>query len=416
MESIAVFERFFHLAPDLLAIVSLQGRFRMVNAAWERVLGWTRADLIGQEVIEFVPPEDIRSGDRGEVLLKGRPGMQHAGRFRCRDGSHRWLEWVSEVHFDEQVVYVVARDITERVEAESALDLTHRQIRLMIEHSPIGMALVDLDGRFLSANAILCQITGYTEDELADRSFQDITHPDDLDADLILVQQLLDGEIPAYQLEKRYFDSRGRVLWVQLSASLLRDADDAPLYFIAQIEDISERKRSEEELTRQAQRDQLTRLHNRAMFDRDLAMHDESARRHGTHATLLVIDLNGFKAVNDSGGHLAGDAVLVAVAHSLRERLRGSDVCYRIGGDEFAVILIGTSVDRAAILTADLREAIARASLRLGDGRFTVTAAIGVASIDGRGANSTIAAADAAMYADKRRPELNRVRLDAPSG
>jgi diguanylate cyclase (GGDEF)-like protein/PAS domain S-box-containing protein len=416
MESFAAFERFFHLAPDLLAVVSLQGRFRMVNAAWEHLLGWEPADLIGREVIEFVPPEDVGSGIRTESVVNGRPGVRYTGRFRCRDGSHRWLEWVTEIHRDDGVVYAVARDITERVDAENALEITHRQIQLMIEHSPIGMALVALDGHFLSANAVLCQITGYTEDELTDRSFQDITHPDDLDADLALVQQLLDGEIPAYQLEKRYFDSQGRVLWVQLSASLLRDADDAPLYFIAQIEDIRERKRYEQELTHQAQRDQLTRLHNRAMFDRDLATHDESARRYGIQATLLVIDLNGFKAVNDAGGHLAGDAVLVAVADALRERLRATDVCYRIGGDEFAVILIGTSVDRTAVLTPALREGIARASEGLGDDKVTVTAAIGTAPIDGRGANSTVAAADAAMYADKRHPQLHGVSLDAPTG
>ncbi len=115
------------------------------------------------------------------------------------------------------------------------------------QYAAIGMALVAPDGRFLQVNRALCDLTGYAEEELLRRTFQDITHPDDLDADLALVRQMLAGEIPYYHLEKRYFDKLGRVLWIVLSVSLVRDGDGKPLYFISQIQDITRRKQVEAE-------------------------------------------------------------------------------------------------------------------------------------------------------------------------
>ena len=110
------------------------------------------------------------------------------------------------------------------------------------------MALVAPDGRWLRVNQSLCQIVGYSEKELLARDFQSITHPEDLETDLGLVRQILDGFIPRYHREKRYLHKQGRIVWIFLSVSLVRDGVGKPLYFISQIQDISERKRAEEEL------------------------------------------------------------------------------------------------------------------------------------------------------------------------
>ena len=116
------------------------------------------------------------------------------------------------------------------------------------EHAAIGMALVAPDGKWLRVNRSVCDITGYSEEELLQRSFQDITHPNDLDLDLANVGKMLAGEIDAYQMEKRYYKKNGAIVWALLSVSLVRDEKGQPRFFISQIQDITSRKESERQL------------------------------------------------------------------------------------------------------------------------------------------------------------------------
>ena len=146
---------------------------------------------------------------------------------------------------------LLAREQLARRQAETAsqkLRESEERFRLTIDEAPIGMALVDLDGRFARVNAALCEIIGYTAHELERLRFQDITHRQDLDSDLALLGRLLRGEIPRYQLEKRYIRKDGSVVPILLSTSILRGPDGAAVYYIAQIEDITERKRVEQRL------------------------------------------------------------------------------------------------------------------------------------------------------------------------
>src|SRR5216684_7617334 len=122
------------------------------------------------------------------------------------------------------------------------------------EFAAIGMALVSPEGKWLRVNRSVCEITGYSEAELLARTFQDITHPDDLDLDLANVRKMLAGEIKTYQMEKRYFHKDGSIVWVLLSVSLVHNKSGAPLFFISQIQDITRRKQSDEQLAKQRQR------------------------------------------------------------------------------------------------------------------------------------------------------------------
>ena len=122
------------------------------------------------------------------------------------------------------------------------------EFRLTIDDAPIGMALVSLDGRFVRVNPAFCEVVGHDSAGLANLTFQDITHPEDLETDLVLAGQLVRGEIPRYQLEKRCLRKDGTVVDVMLSVSIVRGAAGAPLYYISQIEDMTERKRVEKEL------------------------------------------------------------------------------------------------------------------------------------------------------------------------
>lgn len=139
-------------------------------------------------------------------------------------------------------------EIAERKDAEAAMRRSEEQLSSVFENASIGMALVAPDGRWLKVNRALCDLVGYSPEELAALSFQDITHPDDLPADNEFVRQMLAGEIQTYQMEKRYCHKLKHVIWAQLSVSLVRDAQGQPLHFIAQIQDITERKKSDQAL------------------------------------------------------------------------------------------------------------------------------------------------------------------------
>lgn len=138
------------------------------------------------------------------------------------------------------------QDVTEARNVEHALRESEQRNRLSFSHAPVGKAIVELDGRWRQVNAAVVEVTGYSEEQLVGMTFQDITHPDDLELDLSHLARLVAGEITSYQIEKRYITASGRIVQVLLSVSLVRDDDGAPQYFIAQIQDITE-------LTRQRQ-------------------------------------------------------------------------------------------------------------------------------------------------------------------
>ena len=172
-------------------------------------------------------------------------------------------------HYEEKGVYS-ERDIEflqsvggqialaiERKSAEEELRENQERFRSAFDNAPIGIALVSPEGRWLQVNRSMCEIVGYTERELLSSTFQAITHPDDLEADLEHVRQMLDGEIRTYQMEKRYLHRQGHVVFVLLSVSLVRDAAGQPLYFISQVQDITERKGAEVALAQQVKREAL---------------------------------------------------------------------------------------------------------------------------------------------------------------
>jgi diguanylate cyclase (GGDEF)-like protein/PAS domain S-box-containing protein len=296
----------------------------------------------------------------------------------------------------------------DNLDPEQALKRATQQFRSAFDNAPIGMALVGLEGQWLDVNQALCDLVGYSEEQLLRLTFQDITHPDDLDADLALVDDVLAGRRSTYQMSKRYIHADGRVIWALLSVSLATDEDGRPLHFISQIQDFTERRELEEKLRHQAEHDPLTGLANRRRFEQELERQIERCSRHAEPAALAVMDLDRFKAVNDAHGHAAGDKLLSAVAAALAGRLRATDVAARIGGDEFAVILIGVD-ERGAAQAADaLAAAIGEEARAAG---LITTASIGVAPIvPGSSADELFAEADRAMYAAKRGARARAVR------
>lgn len=171
-----------------------------------------------------------------------------------KNGNVRYVDALGEVYRDvngaPQRMIGTIHDVTEKKLAEKELQLSEEQFRGAFEYSAIGMAVVSLEGKWLKINKRLCSIVGYTEEELLKLTFQDITHPDDLGSDLQKLNQLLNGEIDHYHTEKRYFHKNGDIVWVLLIVSLVKDCEGKPYHFVSQVEDITKRKKDEDELLR----------------------------------------------------------------------------------------------------------------------------------------------------------------------
>lgn len=287
--------------------------------------------------------------------------------------------------------------------SDEKLAATERQFEDAFERAPNGMALVDLGGRMLRSNEALCEIVGYTVRELRARTLWDLACPDDRENDSGLSRQLLDGDIHAYRVEKRYLHREGRLVWVSLDVALVRGLDGNPPYFVVQIQDITRRKAFEEELIHRASHDPLTGLANRALFGENLERVLAYAQRHGKSVAVFFVDLDEFKLVNDGLGHCSGDLLLIEVADRLKALLRTEDTIARLGGDEFAVLLQDdASMDDLTELAERVLQRL-REPCVLGDTEVWITASIGIArdiSREDRREN-LLRKADGALYRAK---------------
>lgn len=243
---------FWELALDVLVQVAPDGTFLHVNPAFTRLLGWPRDQVVGKQAFDFLHPDDVGTTVAGFEAI-GRPGTtisDFENRYRTADGGYRALRWNARMSMDSQVIHAVAHDVTEEHDRLEALRLSEERFRTSMQSAAIGMAIVALDGRFVEVNDALCRIVGRPRDVLTTHTFPEITHPDDVDADIELVRQLADGTIDSYDLEKRYLRPDETAVCVLLTASVVRHSDGTPRYYIAQVQDVSARKAAEAELAR----------------------------------------------------------------------------------------------------------------------------------------------------------------------
>jgi diguanylate cyclase (GGDEF)-like protein/PAS domain S-box-containing protein len=233
--------------------VDLDGRFVYVNERWCELTGLDAEQARGASWDSVVHPEDReRVGSEWWRSREEQRDFSLEYRYMRPDGSASWISVRAvELYGDDGEVtgYLGTCSDTEVTPTvDRALDEAERRFANAFEEAPIGMALVGLDGSFMRVNRALPEIVGYEPDELLGLTFQDITHPDDLEADLALLRELLAGRRRSYQMEKRYVRADREQAWVLLSVSLVRDEEGEPLYFVSQIEDVTERRRSQDAL------------------------------------------------------------------------------------------------------------------------------------------------------------------------
>lgn len=284
-----------------------------------------------------------------------------------------------------------------------ALQQSEEHFRNAFDHAA-GMALISPDGQWRRVNGSLCQILGYSEEELLATNFQEMTLPEDLGDDLVHLYQLLEGKIRIDQREKRYIHKLGHPIWVLQSASVARNAQGESLHLILQIQDITERKRAEEQVHHAAFHDALTGLPNRTLLSDRLSLALARAKRNKDYQfAVLFLDLDRFKLVNDSLGHTLGDQLLVELGRRLESCMRKGDTVARLGGDEFGMLLDGIKDPYDAIYIAERIQETLVEPFDLNGHEFLTTTSVGIAfSQTGYGGPEDILRdADIAMYRAK---------------
>jgi diguanylate cyclase (GGDEF)-like protein/PAS domain S-box-containing protein len=306
---------------------------------------------------------------------------------------------ISRRHLD---IRLVSKEVAARLEELEA------RFRASFEHSPIGIALLSgvpgAAGELLQVNPALAAMLGYDEANPWPANYRDLLAPAHAGSPDDVVALLL-GDHEELDVEQCYRHRLGHEVWVQVRTSLVRGDDGRVLFTLLQAHDTTEQRRQEVALRHLADHDPLTGTLNRRRFEEELEHLIAVGHRYDQAAALVVVDLDQFKEVNDTYGHVHGDELLRRVAQVLQERVRDTDLVARLGGDEFGILCPQSDAAGAAALAEDLLTALRlEASIRVGERTVRCTASIGVASLGGRrrpDGVELLASADLAMYESK---------------
>jgi PAS domain S-box-containing protein len=242
------FKAMIENAPDAIIVYNFE-TFLYLNPFAAEKLGGDAGSLVGQPIMGFVHPDSRQLVvDRlRQLAATGVAGPAMNVTFVSRSGSNLPAEIVSVpiTFHGKPAILGLIRDISKRIEAERALRESEEQFANAFRYSPHGMAFVALDGRWLRANRSLCEMLGYTEEELRDMTIGMVTHPDDVAHDLSQLRRLVSGEIASYNRVKRYYRKDGQMRWVSLAVSTVHNVAGEPLYFIGQIQDTTAQRELE---------------------------------------------------------------------------------------------------------------------------------------------------------------------------
>jgi diguanylate cyclase (GGDEF)-like protein/PAS domain S-box-containing protein len=404
---------------DAIIGVTLDGVVTSWSPGAEQVFGYSAEEAVGRH-IRLVCPSIAAQQEIDEIMrqVARGGGLDHFETTRRHKDGHLIdvSVSVSPIHDHDTgaVIGAVAvdRDITPHRRAMDALSEAEERFRGAFERAPIGMALIDVSTGFTRVNEALCQVTGYDPEQLEGIGLEQIMHPDEVAEFVHDIARLADGERKLYAAERRLLSASGHPVWVALQVSSVPGPDGQPVRLLAQVQDITDRKRYEDRLQDLADHDSLTGLLNRHSFARELESHASLVAGYGAEGALLMLDLDHFKYVNDTLGHQAGDEIIARVSALLAARLRESDVIARLGGDEFAILLPKADAKSAAHVASDLVRVLTENPIIVsGVKPRAITASVGVASFEPQlSGEDVLVNADLAMY-DAKEGGRNRVAI-----
>ncbi len=415
-ESEERYRRLVDLSPDSVFVI--QDDYHVfANVTGLALLGAeTLEDLQRRPANEFMHPAyrekaatrmgKIRDGHDLEYLDEQIITLQ--GEIRDIEAAGRQI-----MYQGKPAVLVVIRDVGVRKAAELAQQRAERRFHAAFEHAPIGMAILDLDGIVTEANPALTAMLGYATDERVGRSLLGIIDQYEWANYDAAFHRLVTGDSEVEHIELQCVRADGETLRGSLALSASPEETGHDRTFVVHLQDVTLARTAEEKLAHQAMHDPLTDLPNRLLFMDRLSQAVRRALRHPRAVSVLFIDLDGFKNVNDTFGHAGGDVLLLEVARRLPDVLRPSDTVARLGGDEFAVLIEDAAGEREVVAIAErLAREVAQPVLIEGKD-VVVTASIGAAVAHSPSdAEAILHDADAAMYAAKEQGKDGCVVFD----
>jgi diguanylate cyclase (GGDEF)-like protein/PAS domain S-box-containing protein len=417
-----------HAMPQGIITVDLQQRVRFMNESAQQVLGIERGQGGGLRLDDLLAienhgpggaPPDGPSSPVVRALRDGAAAASGLGEpLLTADGQVLPLRHSAAPIRDgagATIGAVVAMsEAGQRLAPFELLRQSEERFRAAFNFAPVGMALLSLEMQFLHANPAMCNLLGRPAEELTRLHRDHITHEQDCATEDQHLAQLVAGHAQVVEFEKRFLDAEGQSVWALVSAALLQ-RDGLPVSFVYQVYDLRRRKEVERRLSTLARTDSLTGLANRRYWREEADRCIAEAHRSGRNVGVLFLDLDNFKCVNDSLGHVAGDQLLKLVAQRLRRVVRSSDVIARYGGDEFLILLtdLASRTDVAIVARKLIETVRKRFVLDAGPAQVGLSVGAAVFPFDGSDTRSLLKAADNALYGAKARGR-NRVQFSVP--
>lgn len=393
----------FHYNPDLIFMLDKEGFFTNVNPANNKILKYTAAEMLQMHYKDVLHPNDLERMNHIFDQVLAHQTVQEVLKVYNKDRMVLLLDITAvPIIIDNEVrgVIGVARDITEERQMSERLQISEQRYKSVLENNIDAVLSFDLYGRFTYVNKATENMMGYTEDELRGQYFLDYIVPEEQARTISEYSKVLEGN--AIQYETVMFNKQKERIYLHVTVIPIK-VHDAITGVHCIGKDITETKLFEEKLNYMAYHDYLTELPNQHFFHASLKSALEKAKQLDLKLAIFFLDLDRFKAINDSLGHDFGDIVLLKVANRIKEILPANASAYRYGGDEFIVLVEDTDAPETRELAENILEELSQAYI-LDDMELVITPSIGVSMYpyDGIESKVLIKKADNAMYHAKR--------------
>jgi diguanylate cyclase (GGDEF)-like protein/PAS domain S-box-containing protein len=331
--------------PEGYFEVDLTGNFTFVNDSTCFLLGYSKEETMGMNNRQYTGKEDAKKLFQmfNNIYNTGEPAKGFDWQIIRKDGAKRYVEASISLKKDSSGKPIgfrgIVRDITERKQMEEAFYYSEERYRAILETIHEAYFEVDLAGNFTFCNDSMSRLTGHSKEDLLGMNHKQLTNEETAKEVFQAFSEVYNTEEPSKGFDWQIIRKNGVEGYIEASVSLQKDSSGKPTGFKGMIRDITERKRTEQQINYMATHDTLTGLPNRLMFSQLLNQAIRSAQRHRKQLAVLFIDLDRFKAINDSLGHEAGDRMLKEMAKRFKRSLRADDVVGRLGGDEFVIFI-----------------------------------------------------------------------------
>lgn len=377
---------------DAFFALDKEWKFSYVNRESEKLLERSKEELIGKSIWAVFREGSKKTfyNEYNKVIKEHKPTYFE----EFYEPLNKWFSVSAYPKHDGISVYF--RDITQSKQMEQELNATNALFKAIFDNAGFGISLKDISGKKVLTNKTYLNMLGYCEDEI--HNIVKNVHPDDYEKEAYLFKELIDGKRESYTMEKRYYNKAGNLIWTDLVATAIKDTSEKIEFLLTMINDITSRKLVEEKLKESEERlkianeklkrlsfiDGLTNVANRRYFDDYIKNEWNRALRNSTELSILMLDIDYFKAYNDTYGHLQGDECLKIVASTGKNTLkRPEDLFARYGGEEFAIVLPETCSKGGEFIANKIRTNIENLMIPNINSQVKpyVTVSIGVATV-----------------------------------